>query len=277
MSSLALLASFNLLIIVCRRRDQTHNDDFARHMLQTGTDSKVLKQNNDMLKQLENGLSGLQSSLTRDEAQRKLDIHHMKAGQRAAESLEERLNDLVGMSTRQHETIMEQLAQIQNQVEERKASILPTHETFTPKVSFSDDSREEKAENYTDENDAGNELSESIERLCGLATKPRTTAFSDEAQEIIADLEKILCLVTTEAKSPETRETRNRKQDQLGDLDSAEVSRYSKQYLDLKRLQGLLISSPCISVNEQGRLPNFQVGQLADSFMNSFFRYKHYF
>lgn len=58
----------------------------------------------------------------------------MKAGQQAAESLEERLNDLAGMSTRQHETIMEKLVRIQNQVEGRKASTIPTHEMLTPKV-----------------------------------------------------------------------------------------------------------------------------------------------
>lgn len=139
---------------------------------------------------------------------------------------------------------------------------------FTPKVSFSDKSREEKAENYTNDNHAGNELLESIDRLCGLAIKPRTTLYSDEAQQIIAGLEKILCLVSTEAKSPETRETRKRKQDQLADLESAEVSRYSKQNLDLKKLQGLLISSPCISVNEQGRSVTevFKLSSFVDSF-----------
>lgn len=109
-SSLTLLACFNLLIKTCRRRDHTHNDNFARHMIQTGTDSKVLKQNNDILKQLENGLSGLRSGLTGQEAQIKLNIHYMKAGQQAAE---ETLNDLAGMSTRQYETIMQKLARIQ--------------------------------------------------------------------------------------------------------------------------------------------------------------------
>lgn len=177
----------------------------------------------------------------------------MKAGQQAAESLEEKLNDLVGMSTRQHETIMEKLARIQRQVEERKASTVPTSEMFTPKVSIPVNSREEKAENHTEENQAGNELSESIHRLCGLATKPRITAYSDQAQQIIADLEKILCLVSTKAKLPEPLEARKRKQDQLADQESAKLSRYSKQNLDLKKLQGLRISSPCISVNEQGQ------------------------
>lgn len=69
-SSLKPLA---LLIKACRRRDQTHNDDFARHMIQTGTDSKVLKQNSDMLEQLENRLSWF----NRSRSPRKLDIRHM--------------------------------------------------------------------------------------------------------------------------------------------------------------------------------------------------------
>lgn len=232
-------------------------------MIQTGTDSQVVKQNNDMLKQLENGLSGLRSGLTGQEAQRKLDVRYMKACQQAAESLEERLNDSAGMSARQYETIIEKLARIQNQVEEHKVSAVPTHEMLIPKVSFSDNSREEKPENYTNDDHAGNELSESIDKLCGLATKPRTTVYSDEAQQIIADLEKILCLGSTEAKSPETRETRKRKQDQLADLESAEISRYSKQNLDLKKLQGLLISSPCISVNEQMKALLLKAGAVA--------------
>lgn len=220
-------------------------------MLQTGTDSNVLKQKNDMLKQLGNGLGGLESGLTRQETQRKLDIRHIRAGHQAAERLGKRLNDLAGMSTGQYETMMEKFAQIQNQVEELQASTVRSHEMFTPRVSFSDNSRDEIAENHTHDDHAGNELSESIDRLCGLATKPKTTAFSDEAQQIIAELEKILSLISREAKPPETRETRKRKQDHLK---SAEVSRNSKQNLDLKRLQGLLISSQCISVNEQGRL-----------------------
>ena len=103
---------------------------------------------------------------------------------------------------------MEKLAQIQNQVEECMVSTVPTHETFTPEMPFSDNSGKEKAKKYTDDN-YGNELSESIDRLCGLATKPRTTAFSDEAQQTIADLEKILNFVSKEANLPETRETKN--------------------------------------------------------------------
>lgn len=207
-------------------------------MLQTGNDSQVLKQNNDLLEQLENGLSGLERGLT----------------------------GLACMSMAQNETMMEKLAQIH---EELKASAVHAHEMFTPKVSSPDSSKEEKAENHTDDDHASNELSESIDRLCGLATKPRTTAFSDEAQQIIADLEKILSLIPREAQSLETRETRKRKQDQLADLESAEVSRYSKQCvdIDLKRLQGLLTSSPCISVNEQGRLfLSFEVKELVDFF-----------
>lgn len=195
-----------------------------------------------MLKQLKDGLGGLQNGLTGQEAERKLETHLMKAGQQAAESLEGRLNDLAAMSTRQHETIMKNLARIQNQVEEVKASTVPTPGMF-----------EGKADNNTEDNQAGNGLSESIDRLCSLATKPRTTVYSDQAQQIIADLEKILCLVSMEAKSPEPLGARKRKQDQQAGLEFAEVSRYPKQNLDLKKLQGLLISSPCISVNEQGQ------------------------
>lgn len=210
------------LSLIGRRRDHYHKDEFARHMLQTRIDSQALKQNNDLLEQLENGLSGVESGLT----------------------------SLAGMSMAQYETMMEKLAQIQ---EELKASAVHAHDMFTPKVSSPDNSKEEKAENHTDDDHASNELSESIDRLCGLATKPRTTACSDDAQQIITDLEKILSLISREAKSPGTRETRKRKQDQLADLESAEVSRYSKRglRLDLKRLQGLLTSSPRISVNEQ--------------------------
>lgn len=40
----------------------------------------------------------------------------------------------------------------------------------TPKVSFSDNSREEKAENYTDHYQTGNELSDSIDRIFKLSS-----------------------------------------------------------------------------------------------------------
>lgn len=221
-----------------------------------------------MLKELKVDLGGLQNGLTGQEAQRKLETHLMKAGQQAAESLEERLNVLAAMSTRQHETIMDNLARIQNQVEEGKASTVPTPEMFTPKVAMSDNSREEKADNNTEDSQAGNGLSESIDRLCSLATKPRATAYSDQAQQIIADLEKILCLVSMEAKSPAPLESRKRKQDQQAGLEFAELSRYPKQSLDLKKLQGLLISSPYISINEQGQLVTelFKLSSFIDPF-----------
>lgn len=150
---------------------------------------------------------------------------------------------MAAMSTRQHETIMENLARIQTQVEEGKASTVPTPEIFTSKVAMSDNSREEKADNSTEDSQAGNGLSESIDRLCSLATKPRTTAYSDQAQQIIADLEKILSLLSMESKSPAPLETRKRKVDQQAGLEFAEVSRYSKQNLDLKKLQGSVFLS----------------------------------
>ena len=221
-------------------------------MLRTGTDSKVLKQNNVMLKQVEKSLNGLKNGLAKQETLRELDIRHIKASHQVAEYLGERLSDLTGMSMGQHETMMEQLARIQNQVEELKASNARTHENFTSKIPSLDSSRQENAENYIDDDHADNELSESIDRLCGLATKPRTTAFSDEAQQIIADLEKILNLISGQAKSPETYETKKRKQDQLADPEPAETSSYLKRDPNLKKIQGLLMSSPCISVNEKG-------------------------
>ena len=101
-----------------------------------------------MLKQLKDGLGGLQNGLIGQEAQRKLETHLMKAGQQAAETLEERLNDLAAMSTCQHKTIMENLARIQTEVEEGKASTVPTPGTLTPKVAMSDNLRGKSGQQY---------------------------------------------------------------------------------------------------------------------------------
>lgn len=251
--------------------DQNHNNEFSRHMLQTGTDSKVLKQNNDMLKQVEHHIGALGSGFARQETQRKLVIRDIKDGHQAANRLGERLNDLAGMSSGQHETMMDKLARIQNQVEELKCSIVDSHEMSTPKVTFAEDSRQEEAENHADDNRAGNELSESIDRLCGLANKPRSTVFSEEAQQVIADLEKILSLISTEGKSPETYGTGTRKQDQLVYSELAEGSRDLQQKLDLKRLQGLLTTSPSISINERGQSLKSEVKKFVDCFYTASF------
>ena len=106
-------------------------------------------------------------------------------------------------------------------------------------------------EKNTEDNHHSGELSASINRLCSLATEPRKTVFSDEAQCIIADIEKILSLAFREAKSTGISETKKRKQDQLDNADIAEASRASQRELDLKRMQGLLTSSHCIDVGQR--------------------------
>lgn len=79
------------------------------------------------------------------------------------------------------------------------------------------------------------------DRLGRLATKPRGTVFSDEAQSIIADVEQILNLVSRNMKSTGTRGTKKRKRD-LVDRDSAKVfaeaSRAFQQRLDIIRMHG---------------------------------------
>lgn len=240
-----------LLTEAYREMDNNHKVEFSRSVLQTSADSQLLRQNNGILMQIGKSLSSVGSDLARQETQRSTEITMIQNGHQAAQCLGERLNDLGSMSKDQNENLLEKLIQLQAQIGELKTSFDQTSKMHPSTDGFSDNLRQEEENKNHENNHHSKELSASINRLCSLATKPRKTVFSHEAQRIISDIEKILILVSKTSKFTETNETRKRKNDQMADFEFAEGSIESQQGLDLRRMQGLLTSSQHISVNQR--------------------------
>lgn len=229
----------------CREMDDNNKTAFARSIQQSAADSLLLKQNNRMLMQIEKSLSTVGTGLARQETQRHISIDMIRAGSQAAESLSERLTAIPNMSQNQGEILLEKLVQLQTQVEELRSAVDQASKIHPSTVEFSDNLRKKDENSYPSK-----ELSECVNRLCSLATKPKRTVFSYEAQCIISDIEKILIMVSKRSKFAEKNE--KRKVDQRTELEYSKASKGSQQELDLKRMQGLLTSSQLISVNQQG-------------------------
>jgi len=91
--------------------------------------------------------------------------------------------------------------------------------------------------------DSGDEFSRSIDILCKLAEEKAKTVYSDEAQSIITNLEDVLH-TAGQAIDLSKRDTRKRKRENS----AQDISP------DLKRLKGILTSSPAIALNHEGHL-----------------------
>jgi hypothetical protein len=235
----------------CREMDNNHKVEFAQSVQQNSVDSQILRQNNVILNQVDHTLGALGNDFARLETQRGMEFSMLKDGHNATESLRQRLDDLTSISKDQCGTLLEKLAELQKQVEDLKsAKVQPPERRPPPRVEVTDNWRQREEEDH-ENNDRITELSESITRLSSLATTPRKTLFSEEAQSIISDLEKTLILVSKEAKPCETKETRKRKSEQESDLEVEASPEYQTE-LDLRRMHGLLISSQLITVNQVG-------------------------
>lgn len=201
-----------------------------------------------------NSLSMVENGFARQEMQRDVEITMIKNGHQAVDCLGVKLNDLASMSKGQNETLFEKLEQLQTRIEELKTLHDQAPTTHSSTVESLDNSRqEEENRNHTNHYRIMG-LSESIQRLCSLATKPRSTVFSHEAQCIISDIEKLLAFISESPKLTENTEARKRKHDQTTDSDLGfiETSRKSELELDIRKMRGLLTSSELVSVNQRG-------------------------
>lgn len=239
---------FPLIYSPYRELNQNHKVDIARASLQISADSQILRQSNGLLRQIDNSVNTLEFRLAEQATQRSKEFSMIKDGHQAAGVLGDRLDDLTSMSKEQGDVLLEKLLQLQRQVEELKSSTAKVSDKTHSRTGLSHSlGQEQKDKGHAESLEV--ELSQSIDRLCSLASKPRGTLYSHEAHGIISDIEKILSLVAIEASSIETNKTRKRKIDQMTDANAIVES---QPELDIRRMQGLLTSSQLISVNERG-------------------------
>lgn len=234
------------LMEVRREMDDHHKVELARSTLQTSAASQLLRQNSGMLMEIGNSLSAVGNGLARQDTQRGMEMTMIKNSHQAVKCLWGRLNDLASMSKSQSESLLEKFEKLQSQIEELKT--LPGHAptAYSGKLEQGAENRK-LADKYRII-----ELSESIKRLCSLASQPRSTVFSHEAQCIISDVEKILIFVSESPKLTETNESRKRKNDQTVDAEAIEASGKSQLRLDIGKMRGLLTSSEHVSLNQRG-------------------------
>lgn len=242
----------NRLIEVYREMDNHYKVEFARSAQQASAASQLLRQNNGMLTDIGNRLNAVGSSLARQETERGAEIAMITNSHQAVDCLGVRLNDLASMSKGQNETLLEKFEKLQSQIEELKALHRQAPMAYSSKVRISDSlGQEEEIRNLANRHRII-ELSEGIKRLCSLASKPRSTAFSHEAQCIISDVEKILIFISESPESIETNQSRKRKNDQIDEVKFYEASQKSQLQLDIGKMRGLLTSSEHISLNQRG-------------------------
>lgn len=148
--------------------------------------------------------------------------------------LGDKVQDLHGMSTGQSEAL--------NQILELLKQNFPTKDsTSRADPVLSTNGRREidqGVEKWTVEDENSRDA---VYRLCQLANEAEKTVFSEDAEAIIQDLEKMLAMLDRSDAGFDSTKTRR------GDEDDEELGR------DMKRIKGFLYSSHCVEINEKGR------------------------
>lgn len=232
--------------------DHHHKVELARSAQQGLAASQLLRQNNGILTAIGNSLDTVGSGLARQETEKGMEITMIKSNHQAVDCLGVRLNDLASMSQGQNETLLEKFEQLHSQIEELKALHSQAPTAISSAARISDKSEQEEETRILANKHRVVELSESIKKLCSLARKPRSTVFSQEAQCIISDVEKILIFVSEFSQFTETNGSREKKHDQTDDVEFPEALQKSQFQLDMGKMRGLLRGSEHVSINQPG-------------------------
>ena len=165
----------------------------------------------------------------------------------AISSLGQKVNRIPGMSAMQSENVCTLIRALQDQISGLSAQI-GTPEGIPHHVSRSF----ETSGNVGNIEDLGgqDELLESLGRLSRLAKQKEGTIVDEEAQNIIDDLDVLLNAVSMHL-SPSKHTAHSSMKRSIGIVDEGN----SIDGRDLKRIRGLLNSSPSIDVNQAGE-PN---------------------
>lgn len=175
----------------------------------------------------------------------------------ALAQLNDRMQDLSGLSTGQSETlnatcnaILELLKQQFPVKSQQSATESFRHEAIPP--GQTETVRDMEMDGRAQGNVGGDErLQHAIDRLCHLTKKKEQTVFSAEAETIIHDVQHIFELLL-EADKEERIEDRKRKRSrETYESDKTDDDLLLYQY-EVKRIRSFLSASHCISINEKG-------------------------
>lgn len=171
----------------------------------------------------------------------------------AISGLSDRMHELRGMSASQSNTLSDMSEQFQASIGQPATAnnVCQNHEASTHTFIRSVGNLASDIEDDIEHQDAAEDLSKSIKRLCQLAEETPRTVHSVEAQSIIDDLEVLLDAVSKtsaplNAKAQPIIDRKRRLNDVGNSGQEVECRR------DLKRVRGLLTSSTAVEINRTG-------------------------
>ena len=175
----------------------------------------------------------------------------------ALAQLNDRMQDLSGLSTGQSETlnatcnaILELLKQQFPVRSQQSGTESFRHEAIPPGAAETD--RDMGKDGLGQGNVGSDErLQHAIDRLCHLTQEKEQTVFSAEAETIIHDVQHIFELLL-EADEQERVEDRKRKRLRKAYESDMTDDEYLLYQHEVKRIRGFLSASHCIAINEKG-------------------------
>ena len=163
------------------------------------------------------------------------------ATQQALERLEDRIQGLSATSKGQADTILELLTQ-RLSVKSSDAASCSTSPMDGEALEERDYYKERQERLQDDQS-----LRDAVDRLCRGVKDKETSMFSEDVDEIVADVQQLLNLLL----KAEAEESQNRKGKRS--ICSYENDFHYPQYQkEVNRIKAVLITSPCIAFNEQG-------------------------
>lgn len=177
------------------------------------------------------------------------------------EQLSNKVEHLAGLSIGQSETlnatcnaILELLKQQLPSNPQHSATKAFQHEAISPGVMYISEEAEtaEKTHINSGENHG---LQYALDRLCHFANHKEKTAFSEEAETIIRNLQHIFKLLLKAEEEDCAEERKGKRYRESYERDSTDDSRLYQS--EVKRIKRLLGASHCVSINETGQCKTY--------------------
>lgn len=255
-------------VVECFNRLEESLD--LRHISDQGIINESGRQQAKALNLLDSNLRGLSSDFgSRFDLMGQRNESYNQASSQAANQISAKLESLSQVSQAQSETIIQLLRQIQQQNSSQHVEEPTAASTETPRDAPA------QACSFNHHRHVEGDITDTIDRLCLLASKKPQTVSSDEAQSVIEDLESILNIVVTREEEAVCLQESSGKRKRDQHIDPP-VSSSEKQYWrDAKRVRSILSATQSIVINEKrksgGRMPSVK-GRTASRFESREYR-----
>ena len=167
----------------------------------------------------------------------------------ALEILGDKVQDLSGISTGQVESLRDACDAIKLLTQQFSNKFCDTTSNSDPptgRVPSEEHCVDEKAQESLDDDQ---NLKDAIDRLCHLAREKETSKFSEDAEEIILDVQQLFdLLLKAEAEELQDRKGKRGR----GSYESDTQDDFTECQREVKRMKAILDASQCVTISEQG-------------------------